>query len=323
MEPLKAIHHRVKPAMSLEDLRSRLDAMAAKGLIERHGHGENILYGKSLFVVGIYERQVDKLTPELERDVLEYFDEGFSEAMRAGHTRQMRTVPVNKAIPIERGVARYDDIREVVRNSDGPFAAMNCVCRQGRELIGGKCRHDITSQNCLTFGPAAAAMVEYGAAHYVSREEMLELIDRADGDGLVLQPQNTRNPMFICCCCGCCCGVLTQAKKSDRPADFFNTNFVAMVDEATCGSCGECVERCQMDAVRLELGVATILIERCIGCGLCVTTCSTGAMRLEEKERTTAPPASTAALYAKIYEERYGPIGMLAAAGKKALGMKV
>ena len=44
------------------------------------------------------------------------------------------------------------------------------------------------SLRARTMGPAAKGMVDSGAAHFVSREEMLGLLDEADRDGLVLQP---------------------------------------------------------------------------------------------------------------------------------------
>jgi len=62
---------------------------------------------------------------------------------------------------------------------------------------------------------------------------------------------------------------------------------------------------------------------RCIGCAICVTTCPSGALKLEEKATPRVPPDGTQALYMQLLQDRYGPIGMLKLAAKKALGMKV
>jgi MinD superfamily P-loop ATPase len=114
--------------------------------------------------------------------------------------------------------------------------------------------------------------------------------------------------MFVCCCCGCCCGVLTTAKDLPRPADFFQTDFVAELDRDTCQSCGVCGTRCQMDAITSTDALPQVAEERCIGCGLCVTTCPSGAMRLSRKEGRKPPPKDVGALYSTIFQERFGAL---------------
>ena len=322
-EPVAAIQRRLGREMTREALGEALDGMAERGLIQRYPGKRGPNYGKAVFVIGIYENQLNRLTPELERDVRLYFDEAFARAIHTKRSPQMRIVPVNRTIVPERGVARYDDIRETVRASAGPFAVMNCICRQGKALVGEPCSQTHTNENCLTLGVAAKAMVNRGVGRFVSREEMLGMLDQADREGLVLEPQNAQDPIFVCCCCGCCCGVLTTAKKLPRPAEFFRATYHAAVDAAVCQECGTCETRCQMDAVGPHAGATRVDMERCIGCGLCVSTCPSGALRLEKRTAVKVPPRDTAALYAQIFRERYGPLGMVAAVGRKTLGLKV
>jgi Fe-S-cluster-containing hydrogenase component 2 len=169
-------------------------------------------------------------------------------------------------------------------------------------------------------------MVNAGQARSITREEMLAILDAADRDGLVLQPENTKNPLFVCCCCGCCCAVLTSAKQLPQPAEHFSSNFQAEVDAVLCDACAVCQSRCQMDALvdgdGDGDGKMQVDRERCIGCGLCVTTCPSGALRLVEKEQRKVPPDDTKALYMQLLQERYGPWGMAKLAGRKLLGMK-
>ena len=172
------------------------------------------------------------------------------------------------------------------------------------------------------FGVAATMMTEKAAARPVSKEEMLDLLEQADREGLVLQPQNTREPLFVCSCCGCCCGVLTTAKKLARPADFFQTDFVAEVDPDTCQVCGTCGTRCQMDAITSDHEPSKVIPERCIGCGLCVTTCPSGAVRLHKKDGRKPPPKDTRALYTTIFQERFGRLGAAQAMAGHLLGRK-
>ena len=325
-EPAATIHRRTR-AMTLAEVTNLLNQMADKGLILRIHARREPLYAKLIFAVGFYERQLKRLTPELERDCREYILGAYAQASHSKKTTQLRTVPVNKTIAIERNVATYENIRGYVESHGGPFATMDCICRHGRELLGEKCTQTSLKENCLTLGVAAREMVRIGQARSISRENTLELLDAADKEGLVLQPENTRNPLFVCCCCGCCCGVLTSAKRFPQPAEYFSANFQAELDADLCDSCGVCQSRCQMDALVDEDGgpgggKPRVDHARCIGCGLCVTTCPSGALQLVEKAQRKVPPDDTKALYMQLLQERYGPWGMAKLAGRKLLGMK-
>jgi ferredoxin len=273
-------------------------------------------------VVGIYERQLPWLTEDLEREVLQYMDEGFGSALHSTKTTQMRTVPVNVDLTPGRDVATYDDIGAFVRRSEGPFAVMECICRLGKRLVGHTCQQTERREACLTLGMAAEGMVQTGAARFISRDEMLQLLDDADRDGLVLQPENTQNPLFVCCCCGCCCGVITTAKRLPEPATYFSTNYYAEANAETCEACGTCLLRCQMDAVSLESGRAVVARSHCIGCGLCVATCPSESIALHRTERSRVPPKNTTALYVQLYRERYGVLGLAKALGRHVVGLK-
>jgi formate hydrogenlyase subunit 6/NADH:ubiquinone oxidoreductase subunit I len=321
-ESLGTIHRRTRHEMSREQLAEWLDRMAERGLIQRLPGKKGPRYGKMPLVVGMFERQVNRLTPELERDVRTYSDEAFGRELIGPRTPQMRTVPVHKAIPVERAVATYDNIRKFVEAMPGPFAVIPCICRQGRALTGDPCKQTSQPRNCLMLGVAATMMIEKGIAREVSKDEMLGFLEQADREGLVLEPQNTVNPLFVCCCCGCCCGVLTTAKMLPKPADFFQSDFMAVVDRDKCQACGTCATRCQMDAIAVDDGPPMVAEERCIGCGLCVTTCPSEAMSLGTKVRRPPPPKDTTALYAQIFKERYGPLGAMTAVAGHFVGRK-
>src|ERR1017187_6054011 len=110
-EPAATIHRRVKPAMPLAEVTNRLDQMAAKGIILRIEAPRGPLYAKMMFAVGFYERQLKRLTPELERDCREYLLGAYGQALHKKKTTQLRTVPVKKPIPIERKAGTNPDIR--------------------------------------------------------------------------------------------------------------------------------------------------------------------------------------------------------------------
>ncbi len=321
-EKLGAIHARVKHEIGENELRAALDAMADKGAIQKLPGKDGPLYAKAPLVVGMYEAQVNRLTPEFETDMRAYLEEDFGRALYSMPTPQMRTVPVYKSISVDRAVASYDDIRKFTLETPGPFAALNCVCKQGKDLTGDPCRLTGQRQTCLMYGVAATMMIAKAGAREVSREGMLELLDEADRVGLVLQPQNTQDPLFVCCCCGCCCGVLATVKKWPRPVDAFQTNFVAKVDADACEICGACVARCQMDAITSGSEPAAVAEERCIGCGLCVSTCPSGAVKLHKKDGKKPPPRNTQALYLRMFRDRYGTAGAAGAVAGHLLGRK-
>jgi Pyruvate/2-oxoacid:ferredoxin oxidoreductase delta subunit len=323
-ETLDRIHSRARgTGITVEGLESILDRMVAKGAILGRGRGDRKRYGKAQLAVGMYEFQVDRLTKELQQDVDQYFQEGFGEAFHGPKTGQMRTIPIGARFVPDRQVGRYDDARQLIEGTKGPIAIMNCVCRQGKELTGEPCRQTDARRVCMTFKGAARHLVDEGTAQVVTRAEALALAVKAEEDGMVLQPENTQDPLFMCFCCGCCCGVLTTAKRFPRPAEYLQANFRAVVDPELCTECETCHSRCPMDALDSSNGATRVDHHRCIGCGLCVTTCPSEALQLVAKEQEIVPPRDQMALYKKILVERFGFLGAAWMAGKALVGRRV
>jgi ferredoxin len=322
-EPAAAIHKRFKRRTTLPELKQKLDQMGEKGTILAWPIEGEVRYAKRIFAIGMYESQGRNLTAEFQRDTTQYFEEGFGQAFHTGKTTQLRIVPVNKQIAVERSVTTYDQIRAHVEASPGPFAAIPCICRHGKDLLGESCKQTEQRNNCLMIGMAAQWAADSGTGRAISREEMLDLLDQADREGLVLEPENTKSPMFVCCCCGCCCGVLQSAKRLPNPAEYFSSNFYAAVDAEVCEACGTCEARCQMDAISIPEEKAAVDRLRCIGCGLCLTTCPSGALRLEPLEKPRIPPDDTRALYLKMFQDRFGRWGMAKLGLRKMLGLKI
>jgi len=327
-EPLERIYRRVKKTgMSIEQLEQTLDRMVHKGAILggrlAAGKGGEKRYSKAQLAIGMYEFQVDRLTRELQEDVGRYMVEGFAEAFHSKKTSQMRTIPIGETITPERQVGNYDSVREIIQASGGPFAVLNCICRQGRDLLGEPCQQTDVRRTCLGLGDVAQASIDGGIGQALTQEGVLTLLARAEEVGMVLQPENTQDPHFICFCCGCCCGVLMSVKKFPRPAEYIHSNYFAQSDPELCTGCETCASRCQMEAVALVDDVTEVNLDRCIGCGVCISTCPSGAMQLYKKDRETAPPKDRGALYRKIMTERYGTWGTVKTMGKAVLGMKI
>ena len=90
----------------------------------------------------------------------------------------------------------------------------------------------------------------------------------------------------------------------ERPADMVHSYYQAKIDADLCTSCGECIERCQMDAIEEGDEVSELVDGRCIGCGLCVPTCPEEAISLVAKPDMEAPPMDFEGTLNRIRDER-------------------
>jgi len=328
-EPVERIHSRLKKtgqAITLQELEKVLDRLVAKGSILSSEKDGQKLYSYSIFAVGMFESQVNRLSKEFYEDGEEYLLGEFGKEFFRTGIPQLRVVPVEKSITIEHHVATYDDMRAIVKNTQGEFGVMNCICKQGKDLTGHSCQTTDVRETCILFPHARAATAHSqtpDTVRAVNQDEVLQLLQRAEDEGLVIQPSNTQKPAFVCCCCGDCCGVLTAAKRFPKPATLFATNYHAEVDRQSCIGCGTCAKRCQMEAPVLADKKSSINLDRCIGCGLCVPTCPSKAIKLVRKEKDVVPPKNFGELYRKILTKKVGTMKALAIGVKKITGQKV
>jgi electron transport complex protein RnfB len=258
----------------------RLAEIAGKGLIfSIHPEDGPPQYQAAQFIVGIYEFQVNNLDSDFIKDLEEYMPVVFDLDVWK-KTPQMRTIPVNESIKVQREVMPYEQAEELVRAHD-KIGVFPCICRQEQKLKGQGC--DKPEETCMGFGLMVDFYIRRGLGRIISQQEALDVLKQANDIGLVLQPSNSRDAAFICCCCGCCCGVLRNIKRHPKPASIVSTPFIASLNPDTCTGCGTCIDRCQTQALRLEAEKAVLNADRCIGCGLCVSTCPTGSLTLTRK----------------------------------------
>lgn len=327
-EPLERIHKRLaKTGISICDLEKILDNLTEKGSIlggkffERKGPKK--YYSKAPLAIGMYELQAGRLTKIFEKDFQDYWNEKFHNVFHSKKTSQMRTIPINKGVNIERYIDSYDNARDIVQKTERPMAVIECVCRSGKDLFEQPCKHSDIRETCLLFEDTANLAQSLEGARVVTKKEMLEILNQAEDAGFVLQPENNQNPNFICCCCGCCCNVLTSIKKYPRPVEFYHSNYYSSINPEKCELCWECIDICPMEAISADDGYSNVDIDRCIGCGVCVSRCSNNAIELKKKESKYIPPKDSEAMYKKILMERIGIGGMLKTLPKILLGQKI
>ena len=286
----------------VDEVAQRLAKMEQKGLIfSKHSRsGSAPKYQAAPFVVGIWEFQVGRLTPDLVRDFEEYLPHLMPIWEK---TPQMRTIPIVKSIGTQMKILPYEQAEAIV-NSQDLIVVAPCICRQERQLMGEGCGKPL--ETCLSFGSGAAFFQRNGLGRPIDQEEALAILRQANEAGLVLQPGNSKQSGFICCCCGDCCAALRSLKQHPQPTSVLSSAFFAKVDKELCISCGVCETRCQMGALDFNDSAPVVNLDRCIGCGLCVPTCPSEAIILERKSASEQPniPANTAMTHIQLGKAR-------------------
>jgi len=289
----------------------RLEDMSRKGLIYRIARqGRETLYMAAQYVIGIWEYHVNDLDPGLIRDMNEYVP-ALMDPEAWKKAPQLRTIPVGRSISAPMEVLAHENAEELVRGHK-KFLVAPCICRRERKMVGEGC--DKPEETCLVFGSAADYYAQNGLGRYIDLEETLEILRTAEKAGLVLQPSNSQRIVNICCCCGCCCQILKALKSYPRPAEIVSTPFIAEADPDSCKGCGVCVDRCQVEALRMVEDRVALDRDRCIGCGLCVSTCPTKSLTLvrkPESEQHRVPPNMTqAAIEVGRARGKLGPLSL-------------
>lgn len=179
------------------------------------------------------------------------------------------------------------------------FAVAHCICRVKYELKHGKnCGH--STEVCVKLNFLAECVINAGLAREVTREEAEAIIRKAEAEGMVHMCDNTGEQIqHICNCCGCACWNVGRFRRRELPRDMLlATYFIRETNADACVGCGNCVEICPVDVVRMEDGVAKVDLEWCIGCGVCVSKCDNQAIKLVEKE----PKPSGAENFVKLHQ---------------------
>ena len=163
----------------------------------------------------------------------------------------MRVIPIQTAIDGNSHSASYEEVSKYLEEND-VFTVTDCSCRTDRELMGEGCGH-LKEDMCIQMGHAAEYYIKTGRGREITREEAYELLRKAEENGLMHQIPNTDGngkTHAICNCCGCGCLSLRTAAMF-KNNDMVRSNYVARVDQEKCVACGQCVENCPVNALKL------------------------------------------------------------------------
>ena len=170
----------------------------------------------------------------------------------------MRVMPVMSAIENNSKTASYDEVRTLIEKASA-ISVGPCSCRRSRRLIGEGCGH-LEEDMCMYLNDNAINYSRLDTHRLITKEEAYEILKRAEDNGLVHEINQTpgfEDTTAICNCCGCSCYALRIANYF-RSAKSIQSNFLAKVDKNKCVACGQCVENCQTNALKLGQKCSTV-----------------------------------------------------------------
>ncbi len=172
-------------------------------------------------------------------------------------TGMMRVIPIESAIDGNTKAVSYEQISYYLNKYD-TFCVSDCTCRRSRRILGQGCGH-LETDMCVQMGTGAEYFIRTGRARQISREEVLEILHKAEQNGLMHQIPNIEGlgeSAAICNCCSCSCFAMRVATMFGS-YDAIRSNYIAEVDKEKCVACGQCVENCPTNAVRLGQKLCT------------------------------------------------------------------
>jgi len=304
----------------IDALRTKLDALATKGLIykqvkdgqERY-HLNDIFFEYRTFGWpgnhGKYDQKAGTLLHK-------YLMGGAMSPFATVKEKGLRVIPVNTTIEDTRGVLAYEELSKILDKVEY-FTVSHCPCRHTNNLDPGSPDCQYPTEVCLHFDKLGRYIVENGMGREITRKETEEILRHSADLGLIHGISNQQEkPDTICNCCRDCCIWFLAMKKYGHKGTLTPSNFRITVNQSTCTGCGLCVKRCPMEALHLEdmpeakgrkniitgrdgrqreltnkTGRSAVLDpELCIGCGVCAYKCPSQSLALARNHVEHHPP---------------------------------
>ena len=250
-------------SMTLAETQEMIDRLVWIGIIEMNRAktpDKHKQWELPIFVPGSAEFMMmqDKLTDEFPQ--LATFFNLMTQLPLAGITQMvppggagvgMHVIPVEKAISMENTSVPVEHLSRWIDMYD-KYGISECSCRK-QQTMRGEGSGEIRGDYCIGMGDMAEYMDSRGIGHYISKEEVYEILERAERHGYVHQITNIDGEGKIVAICNCAPGVCNALRTSQ----LFNTPnmsasaYRAHVDKEKCVACGKCVEVCPAGAAKL------------------------------------------------------------------------
>ncbi len=261
MVPMPAPAIAAKAKKSVKETHRILEKIADIGIILDTQLNKHVgkLYTLPPFAPGIFEFLVvrDKFIEEHPK-VAELFAEHCIKSYEevAAETPMgvgvMRVVPIETALPVETKKLTMERISNIIETAPGGnYALMPCQCRRTRRMMG-EATGEVEDGLCLYMGIMAESVLRHGVGVRLTKEQAYEHMRKTEAMGCVHQVTTVLGglTLAICNCKVETCLALGASRYYNTPA-MSRSNYVSEVDETKCVACGQCVEMCPGNALKL------------------------------------------------------------------------
>ncbi len=249
--------------MSLEETQKMVEDLRWIGIIEQNRaktEDKHLQYELPIFVPGSAEFMMmqDPLTEKFPQ--LATFFNLMTQLPLGGITQMvppggagigMHTIPVEKAISMENESVPVEHLSRWIEMYD-KFGVGQCSCRK-QQAMRGEGSGEICGEYCIAMGDMAEYMDDRGIGRYITKEEVYEILERAERHGYVHQITNIDGEGKIVAICNCAPGVCNALRTSQlyNTPNLSASAYRAHVEKEKCVACGKCVEVCPVGAAKL------------------------------------------------------------------------
>ena len=164
----------------------------------------------------------------------------------------MRVVPVEASLPADTKKMTMDRLSTLIDTTiGGSFCLVPCQCRRVRKIMGEGDGTQVDGM-CVYMGPLADSMLRHGRGKKITREEVYEHLKKMEAQGCIHQITTLENGVTfaICNCQPSSCMAIGGSSYYGTP-NLSRSNYVSEIDAEKCVACGQCVEVCANNALRL------------------------------------------------------------------------
>ena len=254
--------------MTIEETQRMIDHLVWIGVVEmtRENPERKKVYNVPIFVPGSAEFMMmnDELTAQ-HPNLATFFNlmtqmplENVTPMVPPGGAGVgMHVIPVERAIEHEQTSVSVEHISHWLNKYD-KYSVGQCTCRK-QQAMRGEGSGEINGEFCIGVGDMAEYCVDRGMGRYISYDEVLEILERAERHGFVHQTTNIDGEEKIVAICNCAPGVCNALRTSQlyNTPNMSASSYKAHVNSDNCVACGKCVEVCPVGAAKLGQKLCT------------------------------------------------------------------
>jgi len=172
-----------------------------------------------------------------------------------------------------------------------PMAAMKCICR---EQARGCEECSLSEYSCMGLGTGMYKWERWperykGGVEFVSPNEAKEWLEHWDRKGMVHMIMQEGGDFLggICNCDYPDCLPIRHRIDYGLTTQLVKSEVVCFIDYEKCNGCGDCLGRCNFNALKYETTTEKANIDQfaCFGCGLCETACPRDAIYFRDRKK--------------------------------------